>query len=230
MSYGRDRNPHMRGVGAIAARDGTRNGAARRARESIARRRVEAAVDARRAAATAWRGYPGLGALSKIGTSMQSITTPVLRAGSIEVPATGFPTTEVTPVRPPPMPTPTAPTSRFSTAAGMPIAMATLMPTQISPIGPSSTTPTGGSSGLSPIGPTPTPTPVSPPRPPTGGGSGGGGVWVPPSSGGITVDPILPDELPPPSGTPTASSDNRTRNILLLAGAGLGLWFMFKDR
>lgn len=246
MSYGKDPDLMLRGVGAVAAFDAK---SPRRRRARIARARVMAAIDARRArlAHGPGRALPvPLGAISKAGAAILGGRTLTIKTGgSIGVPVPTGPLPEVPPI--PPLPPPRRPKPRPDRLAVQPSSMSTGITGGGGVVMPGS----GGGAGFIPIGPTKATTavyPVTEPPPPedlppgdgghkpggggggssgggskpSSGGGGGGSTWTMPPADKIPEFVAPPDEeLPPPSG-----GSSSTGKTLLMVGAGIGLLYL----
>lgn len=229
MSYMRDRDVMVRGVGAIAAADARSPGraAARRARASVMRK-----IDARRAmlAHGPGRKLPvAMGAIKAASTGrLQSMLAPTIKSGGVlEAPPNGpygrppqvqpLPPMPKPPgVKTPPLPPFTKPPRSFpANAAGLPMATVALPGSNSTPV-------TGVGTGSGTVIVDPVPGAGSASTGSGGGGGGGGGEWTFPSDDEPELTP--PDttvEEPPP----VASSSNTGRNLLLL-GAGIGLLYL----
>lgn len=228
MSYMRDRDSMVRGIGAIAAADARspKRQAARRARAAVMRK-----IDARRAmlAHGPNRKLPvAMGAIKSASTGqLQSMFAPTIKSGGIlEAPPNGpygkptfvqpVPTPPKPPTKPPPLPPFTKPplTSKIPTNfVRYPSATVALPGSNSTPVTDTGTTvivdPVPGAGSAS-TGTT------------TGGGGGGGGEWTFPGD-----DDEMPDLTPPDTSVeePPTTASNTGRNLLLL-GAGIGLLYL----
>lgn len=230
MSYMRDRDTMLRGVGAIAAADARspQRLAARRARAAVMRK-----IDARRAmlAHGPGRKLPvAMGAIKTASTGrLQSMFAPTIKSGGVlEAPPNGPygrppqmqplpPATKPPTVSTPPLPPLTRPPRSFPVnTVGLPVATVKVPGGSLTPVTGS------GSSGTVIVDPVPGSGSASTGEGSSGGGGGGGGgEWTFPSDD----EP----ELTPPDTTveepPVASSSSTGRNLLLI-GAGIGLLYL----
>lgn len=239
MSYGRDRDAHTRGVGAIAAADHLRS--------RKARARLFALQTVRRDAQLAGLTYgPGgglagygplqaLGAINLANTPMRSGWTPVINPGSGETP--------------PSTPTHQPPHAFLPPRTVMPTGPTTVPPlTPLPPRGPirGTTRPTLTAFPLPPATSLPPPSRIPPSRtfPYPGGGGGGGssggdttdggagaGVVTGSSAGGGVID--QPSSLPPDpdmtvdDGTVTIAGVAVPKTALYVGGGLLAAYLLF---
>lgn len=230
MSYGRDPDARMRGVGSIASIDGVTSA---RARAQAHKDRVMARIDARHARVThgPGRALPvPMGAVNRLGTPMQNMSTLTLKHGGIlEAPAypgaARPPSPEVLP-RPPRMPTPKPPP--FPTPPRpRPVITVPVRPTgTLGPLTPPKPSAGGGTITTFPGSATTTPPTIPPfpaPKPPvTGGGGGGAGVVI----GTQPTDPVIEELLPMPEAVTQPSSSMSTGTKVAIGLGALGLLYL----
>lgn len=229
MSYTRDKDHLMRGVGAIAAFDA---GNVARARARAARARAMGRVDRRHARVTFGpnRALPvPMGAIKT--TAIGVSRAPTINYTGLEVPPQqgpsrnpiqpGLTTIPVRPTSTPvPPPPPPPPRTSFPGVTGV----NTLYPGQVPPSAP----PTRGDIGTG-TGTKPPPTPTIPPFPVPGSnstdtsgttaGGGGGGAWTWPDEPAVDVPGgSVPD-------VPIATGYSKTQ-IAVGVGIGLGVLYL----
>lgn len=227
MSYGRDPDARMRGVGSIAAVDSVTQA---RARQQAAKERVMRAIDRRYAKVA---HGPGRALPVPLSLGRVSNTKDMGQGGSPRNPPPRNPP-------PPPRPTPMPPTPRPpSPIAVVPVRVTgTLGPAPVRPTRPPITAPIIGTGPVRPTFPgssQPTlpplePFPVSQPpvitKPPVVVTGGGGGAGVTP--GQPTLPPLdhsIVEPLPMPDAS-GGGSEMSTNTKIALAIGGLGLLYL----